>query len=420
MENISMSVKEVSRIDWLLQVKRGEMSLRLAAEKMSVSYRQSKRIWKRYSASGATGLVHGLRGKPSNRKTDESLRKRVLQLCEEKYYDFGCTLAVEYLQAEDKINIPVETLRYWLKQAGKYQRRRKSRAHRAWRPRRERSGELVQMDGSPHAWFGDRGPKAVLMEMVDDATGRTLCRFYEEETTEAAMDLFHRYVKKYGLPQELYVDHDSIYEINRETSSEEALQGEEPLTQFGRAMKELGVQIILANSPQAKGRVERRHGVMQDRLIKVMRLKEISDIAAANRLLDEGFLAKENLKFVKKAKCPKDGHRRLRKGVDLNVVLSIQEERVVQSDWTVVWQNRWFQLESVEQKRQLVKKRVQVCRLLDGTIRWQYRGRELKWKELPGRPAKVRATVEVKGKKKAATKWKPGANHPWRGKRAVV
>lgn len=149
MEMISMSVKEVSRLDWLLQVKLGEMSL---------SYRQAKRIWKRYSASGASRLVHGLRGKPSNRKTDESLRMRVLQFCEEKY--FGCRLAVKYLHAEDKKSTPVETLRQWLKQAGNYQRRRKSRAHRSWRPRLERSGELVQLDDSLHAWFGDRGTKA--------------------------------------------------------------------------------------------------------------------------------------------------------------------------------------------------------------------------------------------------------------------
>jgi hypothetical protein len=279
---------------------------------------------------------------------------------------------------------------------------------------------MVQMDGSPHAWFGDRGPKAVLMEMVDDATGRTLSRFYEEETTEAAMDLFHRYVKKYGLPQSLYVDHDSIYEISRETSQKEALAGEAPLTQFGRAMKELGVQLILANSPQAKGRVERRHGVMQDRLIKVMGMKKISTIEAANRFLEESFQAKENVRFVKKAKCARDGHRRVPRGVDLNVVLSIQEERVVRNDWTVVWRNRWFQLGEVEQKRHLVKKSVQVCQLLDGTLRWRYRGRELQWKELPEQPAKVRVVVEKTERRQKGKKWKPGPDHPWRGRRAVV
>jgi transposase len=415
---MTMSRKELSRISWLSKVKAKELSLRSAAEKMSISYRQAKRIWKRYDTGGEAGLIHGLRGKRSNRQSDDAHRERVLTLMREKYSDFGCTLASEYLLEEDKLSVPVETLRHWLQQTGEYQRRRKGRPHLSWRPRRERSGELVQMDGSPHAWFGDRGPKAVLMEMVDDATGRTLSRFYEEETTEAAMDLFHRYVKKYGLPQALYVDHDSIYETARKTSTEEALTGELALTQFGRAMKELGVHIILANSPQAKGRVERRHGVMQDRLIKVMRLKGINTIAEANRMLDDGFLTKENVRFVKKAKCPKDGHRRLPKGVNLHVVLSIQEERVVRNDWTVVWRNQWFQLEAVERKRHLVKKRVQVCRLLDGTIQWRYRDRELKWKELPGQPAKVRVVVEKR--KHKARKWKPGADHPWRGRRAVL
>lgn len=420
MGHMTMSRKEVNRISWLLKVKSKDITLRSAAEKMSVSYRQAKRIWKRYESRGESGLVHGLRGKRSNRKTDDALRERVVKLMQEKYQGFGCTLAAEYLQDEDKLRVPVETLRHWLRRAGVYEGQRKKRAHRAWRPRRERSGEMVQKDGSPHAWFGESGPRAVLMEMVDDATGRTFSRFYEEETTEAAMDLFHRYAKKYGLPQSLYVDHDSIYEISRETSREEALAGEAPLTQYGRAMKELGVQLILANSPQAKGRVERRHGVMQDRLIKVMSMKKITTIKAANRLLDESFLAKENLRFVKKANCAKDGHRRVPRGVDLNVVLSIQEERVVRNDWTVMWRNRWFQLDEVEQKRHLVKKTIQVCQLLDGTLRWRYRGRELKWKELPAQPPKVRVTVvKATRRRKKGGPWKPGPGHPWR-RRAVV
>lgn len=186
-------------------------------------------------------------------------------------------------------------------------------------------------------------------------------------------------------------------------------------------MKELEGQLILANSPQAKGRVERRHGVMQDRLIKVMRLKKVSDIASANRLLEEGFLAKENVKFVKKAASAEDGHRRLPKGINLNVVLSIQAERVVRNDWTVTWQNRWFQLDEVEQKRHLMKKKVQVCQLLDGTLRWRYRERELKWKELPEQPAKVRVVMEqVARPKKKRTRWKPGPEHPWKRRHAVL
>lgn len=414
MGHLTMSGKELNRISWLEKVKANELSLRDAAEKMRLSYRQAKRVWTRFRDVGEAGLVHGLRGKESNRKSDQAFRETVLQLVREKYADFGCTLAAEHLADDDGLDVPVETLRHWLRQSGEYRESRKKRPHRTWRARRERTGELVQMDGSLHAWFGDRGPKVVLMEMVDDATGRTLSRFYEEETTESAMDLFHRYVRKFGLPQSLYVDHDSIYEIGRKTSVDEALAGESPTTQFGRAMKELGVQIILANSPQAKGRVERRHGVMQDRLVKALRLKEISDIASANRFLDDGFLSKENLKFVKEAKCASDGHRRLAKGIDLNVVLSIQEERVVQNDWTVTWRNRWFQLASSERKVHLVKKKVQVCQMLDGTLRWRYRGRDLKWTELPERPAKRKAAPAPEPTKPGKPQWKPSANHPWR------
>jgi hypothetical protein len=193
-----------------------------------------KRAYARYREEGDWGLVHRLRGRPSNRGSDPALRERVLALYRERYSDFGPTLASEYLQAERQVVVGVETLRQWLKGAGLWQARRKRGKHRHWRERKAHAGELVQMDGSHHDWFEGRRPKASLMVMIDDATNWTYARFFESETTAAAMTAFGRYVQFRGLPQALYVDHDSIYETTRDATTDEELRETGPLTQFGR------------------------------------------------------------------------------------------------------------------------------------------------------------------------------------------
>jgi hypothetical protein len=306
-----------------------------------------------------------------------------------------------------------------------WQGKRKRSPHRSWRARKEHLGEMVQMDGSHHDWFEGRREWAVLMVMIDDATNFSYARFFEAETTEAAMTMVCHYAKRHGLPRSFYVDRDSIYRVNREATTDEALAGESALSQFGRAMKELGVELICAHSPQAKGRVERRNGVFQDRLVKALRLEGISDLESANRFLEDKFLAEMNARFTVRAKRDGDLHRRVPRDVDLARVLSFQEERVVQNDWTVRWRNRWFQLTAVNQRWSLVRKRVLICEQLDGTIRLFYHGRELVWQELPERPERVCADCEEgssegtpsgtrRPKRGGKGTCQPGPDHPWR------
>lgn len=269
MEAISMSGRERKRLVVMAQVRAGKLRLRAASDLLGVSYRQTKRLWSRYQAEGDQGLVHGLRGKPANRQSESSLREQVLARYRESYGDYGPTLAAESL-AEDGIELSVTTLRRWLTQAGLWQRKRERKQHRRRRERKEFFGELVQMDGSYHDWFEGRRAWAVLMVMIDDATGRIFARFFEAETLEAALTMTQHYVARQGLPVALYVDRAGIYRSDREPTEAEILAEKEPKTQFGRAVEELGVRLILARSPQAKGRVERMNGTLQDRLAQII------------------------------------------------------------------------------------------------------------------------------------------------------
>lgn len=415
METIMMSRKERRRLEVLSRVKSGRLTLAKAAELAGLSYRQAKRVFARYREQGDVGLVHRLRGRPSNRRRAAD-RQAVLDMYREKYADFGPTLAAEYLHAEHGIEVAVETLRRWLAQAGLWQVRRRGVRHRRWRPRKEHFGEMVQMDGSLHDWFEGRRAKATLMVMIDDATNQTYAHFFEEETTAAAMTTFWTWIAQHGLPRSLYVDRDSIYETTRDATTDEELRETGPLTQFGRAMQELEVKLILAHSPQAKGRVERRHGLFQDRLVKALRLAGISDLAAANRLLDKTFLPDLARRFTVKPQQPSDLHRRVPRGMKLEQVLSFQETRVVQNDWTVAWRNRRFQLTAANGRLALVKRRVTVLEQLDGTVRLLHRGRELAWKELAERPLPAPPPAhEPTGLGRVGIR--PAARHPWRGKR---
>ena len=418
MERLEMNNRERRRLEVLSRVKRREVALTKAAELLHLSYRQVKRVYRRYLREGDRGLVHRLRGRASNRKIEETRRRSIVERYREQYGDFGPTLAAEYL-AKEGLQVSVETLRLWLLSAGLWEVKRRRSAHRSWRPRKEHGGEMVQMDGSHHDWFEGRRPWAVLMVMIDDATNRTYARFFEAETTAAAYDTFKRYVECYGLPRSLYVDRDSIYRPGRDKTVEEELAGEPAQTQFGRAMAELGVELICAHSPQAKGRVERRNGVFQDRLVKALRLEGISDLESANAYLEKSFLAELNERFTVAARQRSDLHRRLPRGVDLERVLVFQEERLVQNDWTVRWRNRWFQLTCANGRLAVVRKRVQVCEQLDGTIRIVYRGHELEWRELPERPERASTTTHEGAKQRAKGTssngtWKPPPDHPWR------
>lgn len=419
MERLEMSHKERQRLEVLSRVKRGDVSLAKAAELLQLSYRQAKRVYRRFRREGDQGLVHRLRGRAGNRPTDEAKRRQVLARYRAQYADFGPTLAAEYL-AKDGLKVSVETLRCWLLAAGLWEKRRRRAAHRCWRARKEHRGELVQMDGSHHDWFEGRRAAAVLMVAIDDATNQTYARFFEEETTAAAFETLKRYVEWYGVPRALYVDRDSIYRPGRDRTVAEELAGEPATTQFGRAMAQLGVTLICAHSPQAKGRVERRHGVFQDRLVKALRLEGISDLTSANEYLDKRFLADLNERFTVVAKRPADLHRRVPPRLALEQVLAFEEERVVQNDGTVRWRNRWFQLTPAPGRLALAGQRVLVREQLDGTLSMVHGGRELEWQELPGRPEptpKPAGAKERGGRSEGEHRHrprKPAAEHPWR------
>lgn len=406
---LKMSAKERKRMKTLSQVQEGTLKLMQAAELSGLSYRQTKRVWKRYREEGDKGLIHRGRGQASNRKIGNAFREGVLARCRDRYPDFGPTLASEYLGAEG-LRVDHETLRRWLMEAGQWTKKRKRQQHRQWRERRAHCGELAQMDGSHHDWFEGRREWAVLMVMIDDATNRTDARLYESEDTRAAFDLFARYARSRGLPYALYVDRDSIYTCTREARIDEELRGEGPETQFGRAMKTLAVEVILANSPQAKGRVERRNGVFQDRLVKAMRLAGIRTLEEANRFLETTFLPELNRRFHVAAREPGDVHRSIPPGIRLKDVLCFEEPRIVQNDWTVRWKNRFFQIAPAHESLSLAKRRITVRERLDGSLALIYRNKSLRFTEhasRPARPPPVRAL-------KAHAVHPPSADHPWR------
>ena len=406
--HLLMSQKERPRLGVMKQVKAKLLSLVVAAQLLGVSYRQVKRVWRRYQDQGDAGLVHLGRGRGGHRGKEGKLRERILARYQQRYPDFGPTLAAEHLGREG-LKVDHETLRRWLLAQGWWTLQRRRQKHRQWRERKACFGELVQMDGSHHDWFEGRRDRAVLMVMIDDATNRSYAQFSEEETTRAAYDTFEGYARQHKLPLGLYVDRDIIYRTERELSVAEQVAGEQPLTQFGRAMKQLGVKIVLASSPQAKGRVERRNGLLQDRLVKELRLAGISDLEAANRFLEAEFLPELNRRFWVQPAQAADAHRPVPR--DLAEVLSWEEERVVQRDWTVAWQGRWFQIESGHEALCLVGRSVIVRELRNGAMQLIWKKQKLKYRELAARP--VRAP-RPKPLRKGAPQTKPAAGHPWR------
>jgi len=427
METILMSFQERRRLEVFSRVRSGEMTLGEAGELLQLSYRQVKRIGSRYQQEGDGGLVHRGRGRASNRQPAVQTKEQALALYQTQYADYGPTLAAECMAKEDGVTVAVSTLRRWLREAGLWERRRKRRVHRRRRERRRHVGELLQLDGSHHDWFEGRRPVnvpdvmytgwAVLMVMIDDATGCVLARFYENESWHSVADVFQQYVAYYGLPRGLYVDRHGIYRADREPTSEEILLNQPPETQFGRAMRELDVELILARSAQAKGRVERMNGTLQDRLVKALRRGGISDLASANRFLEETFLPEFNARFRVPATEAEDWHRAPTEGTDLSRVLSIQETRVVQNDWTVRWQNRVLQLPRESAEVVQPSQRVTVCEQLDGVLRIFAGEVELSWSTACREPAHERSKRKPRnGPTGSSQGQKPRADHPWRGR----
>ena len=425
-----MSKRELARAGVLARVKGGDLRVVDAAVLMRLSYRQGKRLWKRYREEKAAGLKHRSAGRRSNRAYAEKFRSQVLGLVREKYGGgvgerFGPTLAAEHLASEDKLQVDAETLRRWMLAEGLWSRERRRKGHRRRRERKEHFGEMVQMDGSFHPWLEERGPKGCLMDLADDATNTTLARLGEEETIWAAADALRAWVERYGVPLALYVDWKNLYK--RCATSQERLRGEEPITQFGGMCAKLGVELMAANSPQAKGRVERIHGTHQDRLVKKLRRKKIATHAQANEYLECEYLVEHNRRFARAAAQPQDYHRRAPSARELDQIFRLESERTIGSDWVVRYDNRYFQLQPESRNYAPASGKVKVCEGRNGNLAIEYRGHAQRWQEIPP-PAKSTAPPGG-GNRIAPTtpmpslpkrKWVPPADHPWRqaGRRA--
>ena len=427
MGRTEMSKRELGRVEVLAGVRSGELRVVDAAKLMGVSYRQGKRLWKRYREEGAVGLKHGNAGRRSNRAHPEGFRRKVLARVREKYGGpvgerFGPTLAAEHLAAEDGFELDAETLRRWMLAEGLWSRQRKRPRHRRRRPRQEHFGEMVQMDGSFHRWLEERGPEGCLMDLVDDATGTTLARLGEEETIWAAADALRAWIARYGVPLALYVDWKNLYKWR--VTPRERLRGEEPITQFGRLCAKLGIEVIAASSPQAKGRVERVHGTHQDRLVKKLRRKQIDSHAQANAYLEAEYLPEHNRRFARPAARVEDYHRRAPRTAELERIFRLESERTVSDDWVVRYDNRFFQLEPQSRHYPPARGKVWVCEKRDGSLGIEYRGRALRWQEIPpplrpshpeGKlPGKVTAEKAAQPTGGPRRKWAPPADHPWR------
>jgi len=422
-----MSTNELKRGGVLARVAAGTLRLGSAATLMEVSYRQAKRLYRRYRRDGAAGLKHRSAGRASKHAIAGKIRARVLALVREKYSGgvderFGPTLAAEHLASEDGVTVDHETLRRWMLTAGLWSRVRKRSPHRRRRERKAHFGELVQMDGSFHPWFEGRGPQSCLLTLVDDATGKTLGRFGAQETIWAAVGVLRAWIERYGIPQALYTDWKNVYV--RPPNEEERVTGAAPLTQFGRMCAQLGIRIIPASSPQAKGRIERNHGTQQDRLVKKLRRQGIAEIARANTFLDTEYWADHNARFAQAPAASDDFHVARPRGLRLDTVFRLEEDRTVSNDWVVRYDNRFLQLER-QSGHAPARSTVVVCESVDGHLEIRYRDRVMRWTEITASAAaRVRSAQPIaRPSSHAATtprrRSHPSADHPWHKHRDI-
>jgi transposase len=369
---LRMSRKERDRLKVIEQLDKGLIGQSQAAAWLDLSVRQVRRTLRRYQEHGDHGLVHQGRGKPSNRRLDQQTVARAKELLRSRYRDFGPTLASEHLASDDAIAVSRESVRGWMIQLGLWGGQRKKRPHRQRRPRRACFGELVQMDTSLHDWLEGRGEPCVLITMIDDATGRKLLRFFASDSTVTNLELLKLWIGRHGRPLALYTDWASHF---KQIGAAGAKASQ---TQIERALGELGIRLIAAHSPQAKGRVERSHGTDQDRLVKEMRLLGIASIEAANRFLEEVYLPRMEAKFAVAPASAVDAHRAAA-GYDLEAILSVQEPRRVQNDYTVQVDGVAWQIERGEITGGLRRAKVTVEWRLDGSLRLRWGDRYLKY-----------------------------------------
>jgi len=403
---LAMSRREVMRLHLLHQALERKLTQREAARLMDLSDRQVRRLLQRVRREGDGGICHRARGQASNRRLAPAVKARVLALFRTRYRDFNLVHATEKLAERHGLRVHAETLRLWVRAARLPYKRRKARPHRCWRERKAHRGELVQFDGSHHDWFEGRGPRCVFLGAIDDATNTVLGQFYEYEGTWPAMDCLKRYIRRYGIPQAIYLDKHTTYKSPAPPTLEEQLRDAAPLSHVGKSLAALGITVIHAHSPQAKGRVERLFQTLQDRLVRELRLHGIQSVAAANAFLRH-YLPAHNRRFCQPPASPADLHRPAPPSRTLDRIFCIRTPRTVRPDFTVAHAGKRYQID-----RPTRAKQVTVEEWLDGTRQLVYRGQPLRYHPLPGRLSAAPAPLPRRLPRKQA--WTPPPDHPWR------
>jgi len=360
-----MSEKEVDRLSVIKEVYTGQIKTKDAAELLGITDRQIRRILRRYGNIGKAALVSGHRGKQSNNKISSRKQESIMSIVRRHYYDFGPTLTCEKLDELHGIIVSRETVRKWMIYEGLWRtKKKKKRQIHQLRDRRTRYGEMIQIDGSPHDWFEGRRAKCTLIVYIDDATGRLMkLKFFESETTESYMDTAYEYIKEFGRPRVLYSDRHGIFKVNQK----DTIKGDE-LAQLGRAMKTLDIELITANSPQAKGRVEKANRLLQDRLVEELRLKKIDTIDAANEFLDK-YQDKLNSKFAVKPKSSEDAHRKIPyTDNELNLIFSLHTKRTISKNLELQYKNIIYQIKIAGLGLTMRNSKATVCEDFKGNI----------------------------------------------------
>jgi transposase len=377
MERIAMSQQERDELDWLKRAKEGSISQREAAQKIGVSDRWVRTLLKRMSKQGDSVVVHGLRGRASNRKLSAETQRKALKILKQPdWHDFGPTFASQQLAKWHGIEVSDETVRKWMIEAGLWKNKsQRIQEMHVWRPRRSSFGELVQWDTSEHDWLEGRGPVRYLVRMIDDATSWSWGRFVERDATPQNMGVLWEYLEKHGRMVDVYTDRDSMFTVPpRDGESKEAQREADRLTQLGRALRELGIGSILAYSPQAKGRIERSFLTAQDRLVKHLRLAKVSTLEGANAFLEKEYWPEWNANFAQPLTDFPNQHRALTPQLELAAILCHVEERVIGNDYTFSFGGRRYQIVRSAVQTGMRRQRLRVELRLDGELKARYQG----------------------------------------------
>ena len=411
---ITMSAREIDRVAVMTSLKNKVINGTEASVQLHLTTRQVRRLKQRFDTLGAKGLIHLGRGKVSNRKLTTSKVDAILKLLRGKYAGFGPTFAAEKLLERNKIVVSDETLRTIMMDNNlwKAKSRKQNKEHRAWRPRKEHYGTMQQYDGCYHHWFEKRADECCLLLAVDDATGKiTKAWFDHHEGVIPTFNFWKGYLEEKGKPASIYLDKFSTYKINHKAAQD----NKDMITQFQRACLDLDIELITAHSPEGKGRVERMFATLQDRLVKELRLENISDIETANRFLQKKFIPAFNEKFAVVPVQQADLHRALTE-IDtqrMASIFSVHSTRVVMNDFTVQFKNQYFQLEQQQPLTVCRKDTILIEEHLDGSIKLKLREKELRYAVLPKRPEKA-YKLKIPALVSSRSIYRPPANHPWR------